>query len=69
MLCKCRSRFYINVYILFIVKDIFTKFAGNVYEYENMSMQNFRLILKNKRASIADYLKTIMMLQNLKYCS
>ena len=35
------SRFYINLNILFIYKNIFTKFAGNVYGYENLSVQNF----------------------------
>ena len=33
----CLSRFYTNLNISFIYKDIFTKFAGNVYGYENMS--------------------------------
>ena len=42
------SRFNINLNISFIYKDIFTKFAGNVYGYENLSVQNFSLILKNK---------------------
>ena len=42
------SHFYINLNISFIYKDIFTKFAGDVYGYNNMSMQNFGLILKNK---------------------
>ena len=27
------------------------KFAGNVYSFENMSVQNFGLILKNKMAA------------------
>ena len=40
----CLSRFYINLNISFIYKDIFTKFAGNVYGYENLSVQNFSLI-------------------------
>ena len=42
------SHFYINLNISFIYKDIFTKFAGNVYGYENMSVQNFGLILKKQ---------------------
>ena len=42
------SGFYINLNILFMYKDIFTKFADNVYGYENMSVQNFGLILKTK---------------------
>ena len=48
----CSSRFHRNLNISFIYKDIFTKFAGNVYE--NMSLQNFGLILKNKMAAVAD---------------
>ena len=53
------SRFYINLNISFIYKDIFTKFAGNVYGYKNLCMQNFSLILKNKMAAIANCLKII----------
>ena len=34
--CVRSSRFYINHNIAFIYKDIFTKFAGNVYGYENL---------------------------------
>ena len=30
------SRFYIDLNISLIYKDIFTKFAGNVYGYENL---------------------------------
>ena len=54
--CACfhSSRFYINLNISFIYKDIFTKFAGNVYGYKNLSVQNFGLILKNKMAAIAN---------------
>ena len=37
----CLSNFYINLNISFIYKDIFTKFAGNVYGYENLPVQNF----------------------------
>ena len=33
------SRFYTNLNISFIYKDIFTKFAGNVYGYENLSLK------------------------------
>ena len=51
------SCFYINLNISFMYKDIFTKFAGNVYGYENLSVQNFGLILKNKMTSIANCLK------------
>ena len=46
--------FCINLNILFIYEDIFTKFAGNVYGYENLSLQNFSLILKNKMAALAN---------------
>ena len=61
LVCACvhlpvhLSHFYINLNISFIYKDIFTKFAGNVYCYENMSVKNFGLILKNKMAAIANY--------------
>ena len=53
------SRFYINLNISFICKDILTKFARNVYGYKNLSVQNFGLILKNKMATIANCLKII----------
>ena len=56
------SRFCINLNISFIYTDIFTKFAGNVYGYENLSLLNFSLILKNKMAAIANCLKTIKVL-------
>ena len=56
------SRFYINLNISFNYKDIFTKFAGNVYGYENLSLQNFSMILKNKMAAIANCLKIIKVL-------
>ena len=56
------SCFCINLNISFIYKDIFTKFAGNVYGYENLSLLNFSLILKNKMAGIANCLKTIKVL-------
>ena len=56
------SRFYINLNISFIYKDIFAKFAGNVYGYENLSVQNFGLILKNKKATKAIILKIIKVL-------
>ena len=53
------TRFCINFNVSFLYKDIFTKFAGNAYDYENMSLQNFSLILKNKMAAIANCLKII----------
>ena len=56
------SRFCINLNISFIYKDIFTKFAGDVYGYENLSLQNFSLIFKNKMAAIANCLKIIKVL-------
>ena len=56
------SRFYINLNISFIYKDIFTKFAGNVYGYKHLPVQNFGLILKNKMAAIANCLKMIKVL-------
>ena len=40
--------------VSFIYKDIVIKFAGNVYGYENLSLQNFGLILKNKIAAITN---------------
>ena len=42
------------------IEDIFTKFAENVYGFENMSVKNFVLILKDNMAAIADYSKIIM---------
>ena len=56
------SCFCINLNISFIYKDIFTKFAGNVYGYKNLSLQNFSLISKNKMAAIANCLKIIKVL-------
>ena len=55
----CSSHLWINLYVSFIYEDIFTKFTLNVYCYENLSVKNFVLILKNKMATIADYLKII----------
>ena len=58
--------FYINLNISFIYTDIFIytfiytdKFAGNVYGYENLSVQNLGLILKKKMAAIDNCLKII----------
>ena len=48
------SHFHINLNISFIYKDIFTKFAVNVYGYKNLSVQNFGLIFKNKMAAISN---------------
>ena len=56
------SRFCINLNISFIYGDIFTKFAGNVYGYENLSLKKFNLILKNKMAAIANCLKIVKVL-------
>ena len=58
----CQSRFYINLKFSFIYKDIFSNFVWNVSGYENLSLQNFGLILKNKMAAIANYLKIIKVL-------
>ena len=55
------SGFDINLNISFIYKDIFTQFPGNAYGYENLSVLNFGLILKNKMATIV-CLKIINML-------
>ena len=51
-LCVSLSRFHINLNMSLIYKDIFTKYAGNVYGYKNLSVQNFGLILKNEMAAI-----------------
>ena len=56
------SRFCINLNISFIYEDIFTKFAGNVYGYENLSLKNCSLILKNKMSAIANCLKIVKVL-------
>ena len=57
----CDSRFYmINLDISFIYKDIFTKFAGNVYGYENIC-KNWPHF-ENKMATMADCVKIINML-------
>ena len=58
-MCVHSSCFYKNLNISFIYKDIFTKFARNVYDYKNLSVQNFSIILKNK---IATCLKIIQVL-------
>ena len=65
----CSSRFCTNLNISFIYEDIFTKFAGNVYGYENLSLENFSLILKNKMAAIANCFKIVKVLYILKYSS
>ena len=61
--CVCSFvTFYTNLYSSFIYKEIFTKFAGNVYGYENMS-ENFCLILnKNQNGRHNHCLKLIKML-------
>ena len=61
-ICASMPCFYIKLKTSFIYKDIFTKFAGNVYGHKNMPVQNFGLILKNKMAVKADCLKNIKML-------
>ena len=59
------SHFYINLNISFIYKDIFSKFAGNVYGYKNMSAKfwpqngHYSQLFENHK----DALKI------LKYCS
>ena len=57
--CVHLSGFNISLKISFNYKDIFIKFAENVYGYKNLSLQNFGLILKNKMATIANCLKII----------
>ena len=67
-MCACvrlsvrSSRFCINLNISFIYEDVFTKFARNVYGYENLSLKNFSLILKNKMSAIANCLKIVKVL-------
>ena len=56
------SRFCINLNISFIYKDIFTKFAGNVYGYENLPVQTFSLIWENKMAAMINCLKIVKVL-------
>ena len=51
------SHFYINLYVLVIYEDVLTKFARNVYCYENISVKIFGLILNNKMAAISDFSK------------
>ena len=63
--CVRLSHFYISL----IYKDLFAKFAENVYGCENMSVKNLVLILKNNMAAIAGSLKIIDMFLNLKYYS
>ena len=53
-MCVC-SCFHINLNISFIYKEIFTKFPGHIYGYENVSVQYFGLILKNIMATKADH--------------
>ena len=60
--CASVIQFYINLNNSFIYKDIFTKCAGNVYDYKNLSVQNFGLILKIEMAGIAYCLKIIKLL-------
>ena len=64
--CVRSSRFCINLYISFIYSFIFTKFAGNVYGYENLSLKNFSLILKNKMAAIANFFENCKGALNLE---
>ena len=54
--------YHINLYISFIYDDIFAKFPENVYGCENMSVQNFVIILKNNIATIAECSEIINML-------
>ena len=56
------SRFCINLNISFIYEHIFTKFAGNVYGYKNLSLKNFSLTLKNKMAAIANCFRILKVL-------
>ena len=52
--CICLSCFYVNLNISFIYKNIFTKFAGNVYGYENLSAKfwpHFEILKKQNHHS------------------
>ena len=57
---------YIAHYIWVIYEDILTKFAGNIYCYENMSEKKIGYILKHKMTAIADCLKAINMFYKFK---
>ena len=59
--CVCVSHFYINPYILFIYEDIFTKFAEDVYDCENMSVKMLYSFKKNNLVTIDDCSKIIDM--------
>ena len=43
--------YYKKLSISFTFEDMVTKFAHNVYAYKHMSLINFGLILKNKKAA------------------
>ena len=58
MFCVCHT--YKDFYISFIYEDTFTKSTENVYVYENMSVKKLALIFKNKTATIADSLKSLI---------
>ena len=49
--------FCINLNISFIYEHIFTKFAGNVYGYKNLSLKNFSLRESQKQCHKADCAK------------
>ena len=59
--CVHFSCFYINIYVSFIYENIFTKYAEDVYAYENMSVKIFILILKKQMAAIANCSNIISM--------
>ena len=68
-LCVRSSCLCINLNNSFIYSSIFTKFAGYVYGYKNLSLKNFSLILKNKMATIVNCLQIVKVLIILKYSS
>ena len=65
-LCVCLSGFNINLNISFICKDIFIKFAGNVYGYKNLSLQNFDLILKQQNGRHSQLFRNHKVVLNLE---
>ena len=50
--CVCLSRFYINLNISFIYKDISTKFAGKVYGYKTRQNGPHSRLFENNKDSL-----------------
>ena len=64
--CVHLSGFNINLYISFIYKDIFIKFAGNLYGYKNLSLQNFGLIFEKRNGRHSQLFKNHKVVLNLE---